>query len=292
MKAKSVSIPKFGEKISEDAALARNGLIAVSDGAGGGGVFADKWAQYLVAHLPDEPIRSYEEFDSWLDSIWEQFYNEHEQLAKNQGGLLLNKFYDEGSFATLVAVWKVSETECRWISYGDSVAFCYERAKGELQHSFTKLADFNHPPYLINCKDPIDEKGFRSGSFVTSKTSVVFCASDALAHMILMSYEIGLQNMGSHKFDSEIDEAINAQTKNSQYIRLAKNLISDYDSKIKYCVRLSKSNDTFQSGMNNHRLRLKLIANDDYSLAVMDYNEKAFKECIPLINIEQYGREE
>ena len=38
--------------------------------------------------------------------------------------------------------------------------------------------------------------------------------------------------------------------------------------------------------MNNHRQRLKLIADDDYSLAVMDYNEKAFKECIPLIKIE------
>ena len=286
MKAKSVSIPKFGEKVSEDAVLAKNGLIAVSDGAGGGGVFADKWAKYLVEHLPKSPIYNFQEFDAWIDGIWEKFYNDHEIIAKQQDGLFLNKFYNEGSFATLVAVWKVSETECRWISYGDSVAFCYERANGELQHSFTRLVDFNHPPYLINCKDPLDEKGFRSGSFATSKTSVVFCASDALAHMILMLYETGLQNMGCHKFDSEIEEAINAQTRNSQYIRLAKNLHFFYDSKIKYCVGLSKSSDKFQSGMNNHRQRLKLVAEDDYSLAVMEYNEKAFNECIPLINIE------
>lgn len=285
MKAKSVSIPKFGEKISEDAVLATNGMIAVSDGAGGGGVYADHWSQYLVANLPNKPIHNFAEFDSWIDSIWEKFYNDHEALAKNQGGLFLNKFYDEGSFATLVAVWKVSESECRWISYGDSVAFCYDRAKGDLQYSFSKLADFNKPPYLISCKDPLDEKGFRSGTFNTSETSVVFCASDALSHLILMDYEVGLQKLGCHKYDTEIEEAINAQTKNSQYIKLALDLNSDYDSKIKYWLKLSKSNMIFRSGMANHRERLKLIADDDYSLVVMDYNEEAFNKCIPQIEI-------
>lgn len=285
MKAKSVSIPKFGEKISEDAVLATNGMIAVSDGAGGGGVYADHWSQYLVANLPNKPIHNFAEFDSWIDSIWEKFYNEHEALAKNQGGLFLNKFYDEGSFATLVAVWKVSESECRWISYGDSVAFCYDRAKGDLQYSFTKLADFNNPPYLISCKDPLDEKGFRSGTFKTSKTSVVFCASDALSHLVLMMYETWIQKLDSHKFDAEIEEAINAQTKNSQYIKLASNQISDFDTRMKYWLKLSKSNMIFRSGMTIHRERLKLIADDDYSLAVMDYDEKAFNDCKPLIEI-------
>ena len=286
MKARNVSIPKFGEKINEEAVFARNKLIAVSDGAGGGGVFADQWSKYLVNNLPDEPIRNFSEFDNWLDGIWEQFYNEHEELAKAQGGLFLNKFYDEGSFATLVAVWKVSETECRWISYGDSVAFCYDRAKGELQHSFTKLADFNNPPYLINCKDPLDEKGFRCGTFKTSKTSVVFCASDALSHLILMLYETWLKTNGSYRYNKEIEDAINAQTRNSQYVKLSLGLNPDFDAKMKYFLRLSKREVEFQSGMNNHRDKLKLVANDDYSLAVMDYNAKAFNDCIPTLEID------
>ena len=285
MKARSVSIPKFREKVNEDAVFARNGLIAVSDGAGGGGVFADQWSRYLVDNLPNEPIFNFSEFDLWLDNIWEKFYNEHEELAKAHGGLFLNKFYDEGSFATLVAVWKVSESECRWISYGDSVAFCYDRAKGELQHSFSKLADFNNPPYLVNCKDPLDEKGFRCGTFKTSKTSVVFCASDALSHLILMLYETWLQTLGCHKYDKEIEEATNAQTRNSQYIKFALDFKVDFDLKMKYFLKLSKNKMTFQSGMTNHRDRLKLVANDDYSLAVMDYDEKAFNDCIPLIEI-------
>lgn len=286
MEAKKVSIPKFGEKLSEDAVFAKSSLIAVSDGAGGGGVFADHWAKYLVSNLPKEPICSFPDFDAWIDSIWESFYTEHEILAKQQGGMFLSKFYDEGSFATLVAVWKESEDECRWISYGDSVAFCYNRSNGELQHSFTKLVDFNRPPYLINCKDPLDEKGFKSGTFHTSKTSVVFCASDALAHMLLMLYEIWVEQLGGKQFESEIEEAINVQTKNSQYIKMASCKRIDFDREVKYFLRLSKNNLGFRSGMFMHRNKLKIVAEDDYSLAVLGYDEKAFNDCIPLIEID------
>ena len=121
---RSISIAKIGEGlINEDAAKATEKWIAVSDGAGGGGVFADLWSKYLVDHLPGEPIMDYQTFDAWIDGIWEPFYNECEEIAKREGGMLLNKFYNEGSFATLVAVWK----DGHWMSYGDSVAFCYNR---------------------------------------------------------------------------------------------------------------------------------------------------------------------
>ena len=60
---------------------------------------------------------------------------------------LLNKFYNEGSCATVAAAWKTNDEECRWIAYGDSVVFHY------------------NPPRLVSCKDPLDEEGFRSGVF-------------------------------------------------------------------------------------------------------------------------------
>ena len=59
----------------------------------------------------------------------------------------LNKFYNEGSCATVAAAWKTNDEECRWIAYGDSVVFHY------------------NPPRLVSCKDPLDEEGFRSGVF-------------------------------------------------------------------------------------------------------------------------------
>ena len=74
---RALSIGKIGENlVNEDAAIAKESLIAVSDGAGGGGVFADLWSEYLVEHLPDDPIADFPAFDKWIDGIWELFYND------------------------------------------------------------------------------------------------------------------------------------------------------------------------------------------------------------------------
>ena len=259
---RAISLAKFEEGIvNEDAVIARKELIAVSDGAGGGGVFAERWSQYLVDYLPEKPIKNYKEFDKWIDGIWEPFYNDCEEEAKKVGGLFLNKFYDEGSFATLVVVWKNGA----WISYGDSVAFCYNRKTKELQHSFTRLADFNNPPYLINCKDPLNENGFRSGKFKVDKNCIVFAASDTLAHYILMMYEVD----NKKRFADELKEAIDAQTKNSNFIRTAMALESlnfEKDVIVKF------QNCYTWPILQSHVKSLKkkgMIGHDDYSLAIM-----------------------
>lgn len=259
---RAISFAKFEEGIvNEDAAIARKDVIAVSDGAGGGGVFAERWSKYLVEHLPEKPIKSYRAFDKWIDSIWEPFYNDCEEEAKKIGGLFLNKFYDEGSFATLVAVW----ANGTWISYGDSVAFCYNKKTGNLQHSFSKLTDFNNPPYLINCKDPLDKKGFRTGKFIVDDDCMVFAASDTLAHYILMMYKIAHRDW----YGEEILEAIDAQTKNSNLIKSAMrirklNFEKDVIQKLENCK--------YPKQLKLHIERLKrwgFIGHDDYSLVIM-----------------------
>ena len=259
---RAISLAKFDEGIvNEDAVIARKELIAVSDGAGGGGVFAERWSQYLVDHLPDKPIKSYKVFDKWIDGIWEPFYNDCEEEAKKIGGLFLNKFYDEGSVSTLVAVWK----DGTWISYGDSVAFCYNKKTGKLQHSFTRLSDFNNPPYLINCKDPLDKKGFRTGKYIVDDDCIVFAASDTLAHYILMMYEV------SHRdwYEEEIIDAVDAQTKNSNFLKSAMRLrkidfAKDVIQKLENCQ--------YPKQLKLHIGRQKkwgFIGHDDYSLVIM-----------------------
>lgn len=259
---KALSIAKIDEgSINEDAAKATERWIAVSDGAGGGGVFADRWSKYLVDHLPDEPITDYGGFDQWIDGIWETFYNECEAIAKEEGGMFLNKFYDEGSFATIVAVWNNGQ----WISFGDSVAFCYNKDAGTLQHTFGRIADFNNPPYLVNCKDPTDEKGFKCGRFEVHDNSVVFAASDALAHYILMMYEVTHQD----SFREELLEAVNAQTKDSNFIKTAMrlrkaNFEKDVIGKLLNC----KNAGNFKRHLDSLRKK-GLIGHDDYSLVIM-----------------------
>ena len=250
----------FDISVNEDAVKATEKWIAVSDGAGGGGVFADKWARYLLDNLPDEPITTYEAFDKWLDGIWEPFYNEYEEIAKKEGGMLLNKFYDEGSFATLVVVWR----DGHWLSYGDSVAFCYNKDTGMLQHTFGRIDDFNNPPYLINCKDATIESAFKSGRFPLCDNDVVYAASDALAHYILMMYEL------AHKdwYGEDLLAAINAQTKYSNLIRTAQALKKiDFDNRLIKLVELN-NNGHFRQHLQK-LYRDGLLGHDDYSLAVM-----------------------
>ena len=258
----ALSIHKFEEGImNEDAVKATQKWIAVSDGAVGGGVFADMWSKYLVEHLPDEPITDYQTFDKWIDGIWEPFYNECEELAKVEGGMLLNKFYDEGSFATIVAVWE----DGHWMSYGDSVAFCYDRASDKLQHSFGRMVNFNNPPYLVNCKDPLTEAGFKAGQFEIQKDGIVFVASDALAHYILMMYKV------AHKeqYEEELQEAIDAQTKDGNFIRTALGIKKvdfekDVIDKILHCRNAGNFKKHLYKLWKNG-----LIGHDDYSIAMM-----------------------
>lgn len=246
--------------LNEDAVKATPEWIAVSDGAGGGGVFADKWSKYLVDHVPDEPITNYSTFDKWLDSIWEPFYNQYEKRAQAVGGMLLNKFYDEGSFATLVVVWKNG----RWLSYGDSVAFCYDRETGKLQYSFGQLADFNNPPYLINCKEPTNESGFRCGQFNMSADSIIFAASDALAHYFLMMYEVSHLDW----YGDEMLKAIEAQTKNSNLIKTALSLNQkDFDKALMKILEF-KHKGHFKQHLKK-KYREGLIGFDDFSLAIL-----------------------
>ena len=267
MKHFTVTLPKPEQQaINEDASYSSENLIAVSDGAGGGGVYAEKWSSYLVGHLPNEPFEIFEQLDLWIDSIWEKFYNDCEELAKMQGGLLLDKFYDEGSFATLVSVWKVSDSTCKWISYGDSVAFHYNTVTQKLEHSFSALANFDKPPYLINCKDPLNCKGFHSGTFHIDENSIVFCASDALSFYIILLYE--LARCGDFYNDLQMLEKANS--KNSEHLKSA------LYQKVKFKESLIKLlNCRTKINFERHLTRLlnqNLISLDDYSIAVLPYN--------------------
>ena len=262
MKNIAVTISKLEEStINEDAVKARDNMIAVSDGAGGGGVYAERWSSYLVNHLPEVPIKSFNELDGWIEDIWEIFYNDCEESAKQEGGMLLNKFYDEGSFATLAVIWKENNATCRWLTYGDSVVFHYNKNTKTLEHSFSKLADFTQPPYLINCKDELNPLGFKSGTFQTNDSSILFAATDALSHYILMMYEVSQKD----EYKMELQNAINNHSKNGILIKNALQIKSfDFGKDV-----LNKLlNCKIPINMKRHISAIKrkgLIGHDDYS---------------------------
>lgn len=262
MISRCISIGKPEEGcLNEDAVLAKDNILAVSDGAGGGGLYAERWSRYLLDHLPAIPMCTLEDLDNWIESIWEPFYNLCEEDAKKQGGMFLNKFYDEGSFATLAVAWKLSDNIYKYLIYGDSVVFHYNKETDVLEHSFTTLKDFCLPPYLINCKDEIKSEGCRYGEFNTCSGSIIFVCTDALAHYILMMYDVSHDDKRE-----ELLAALSAHSKSENYIRTALALrnVDFYNDVLCKLISSSKNSANFRS----HIARLSrdsLIALDDYS---------------------------
>lgn len=262
MKFLKISIGKENT-LNEDAVMADSSKIAVSDGAGGGGLFADKWSNYLLSHLPAHPLLTFKSLDEWVDSIWENFYTQMETEAKKLGSIELNKFYDEGSLATIASMWIV-DNRIEWMTYGDSAVFCYNFDTKTLESNTLDLNIYNDAPYLINVNSSLNEKGFSSGTFSISASKIFFCASDALSHYILTSYYIANKT----SYDSRLQTAIEANTKNSNFIRaiLAKPS-KDFEKDI--LLKLLKSSKN-KGNFTKHILKLQKegkIAFDDYSIA-------------------------
>ena len=126
--------------------------------------------------------------------------------------------------------------------------------------------DVDKPPYLINCKDELLKEGFRKGIFHTDSDSLVFVASDAMAHYIIMMYEVASED----KYRQELEEAESKCSKNGNYIKVARALhINDFENDvINKLVNAIGHTTNFQRHIQS-LLRKGLIAYDDYSLAIL-----------------------
>lgn len=164
--------------------------IALSDGAGGMGLFAADWSRQLVDNLPSESFKKVEELSNWIESFWEQFYDRYSQKAKQLGSDYQNKFGKEGSAATLVGLWQ-KEKRFDWITYGDSCVGVFSKQENQLEvFPYSQPTDFLNYPYLINVQEECVENGFLSGTIDTTKTKIdfIFLATDALSLYILLKF--------------------------------------------------------------------------------------------------------
>lgn len=261
-----VSLAKITENNpNEDSFVKKDFFFAVSDGAGGCGVFSDKWSDYLVNHLPENtPLMDADELDKWLDGICDTFYTKCEDIAKGLDPMFLNKFYKEGAFATLAAVWKISPSECKCITYGDSVVFHYDYKTKELEYSFTKLSDFSNPPYLINVLEPITKSAFKTCTFTLTDSSVIFAATDALSHYILMMYMVSKLNI----YENELKEIISKQNSNSRFVSQAIDQVVNFDEVLNKLIFSAQNKKDFES-LILELYQKGLIDTDDYTLVVL-----------------------
>lgn len=261
-----VTIPKlYQNTTNEDAAIKRKDLIAISDGAGGYGILADKWSEYLLEHLPNNPIKNFNEFDNWLGAIWKEFYDRYEPLIKEKDAFIQNKFYEEGSCATLIAVWQ-NNKKVNWIQYGDSAIFIYNKSKKKFRlKSPESISEFLQNPRLINWKDNPSEKYFKIGEDIIDKDDVLIIASDALSCYLLLSYIV------SEKRKLKEDEKEILSSHLEQYYNALSSLsISSYFNDVLLpLINAAKSKKAFHNYIKE-LFENKYIASDDYSFACIE----------------------
>jgi len=171
---------------SEDRVRVQQGLYAIADGAGGGGMYASEWAQCLVDHLPIQPITNASSFVAWLTPLQNDFNAQKRVYTEQHVPDAVEKFKREGSLSTLLVVWLNSETgDYHLLSYGDSAAFVL----GTQFWCSLSYDSFMEYPYLVGCKendatakDPL----FATGT-LKKEDSLLLC-SDTLAQYLLAAY--------------------------------------------------------------------------------------------------------
>lgn len=106
--------------------------IAVSDGAGGAGIYCKAWANHLVKNQPDKPFDSKKSADEWFLSNSESFYNENIESINKMDPFILEKFIKEGSYATLFFAWWNKETNVlNYSGVGDTTLFVFSENANE-----------------------------------------------------------------------------------------------------------------------------------------------------------------
>jgi hypothetical protein len=188
-------------------------IWALADGAGGTGILCGEWAEFLLKHLPDAPIHTFEEFITWLEPQTEAFVQQYEPLMQ-QDVFQLKRFYQEGSASTLVAVWQ-TENEFHWLTFGDSHVFFY--ANNHLEsYPFQKSEELSGGTHLLNWSIFPNELGFRSGTISKDKV-VCLLATDAISKHILEYYQNNPK--GFKAFLKTISKALKSEETFWQYIK-------------------------------------------------------------------------
>lgn len=260
-----------GELPNEDASLISSKRIGIADGAGGVGLYAREWANYLLISLPDKPLASVTDLNEFLRNHWKLFFEKYKTKAEEKGNG--NKFLTEGSSATLISVWMDDHRPgfIQWIAVGDSALLIYNIDTHKLKPINISLNTFLNPPFLINWKAALNEDGFKSGSFFLHPDEVLLFATDALAQYIMLSYALcskvnsteSIQNLSNIMASSNRINTIIENMKRKNYPNL------NFHQDVMVPLLLSLGSISHFRKQTNKLLANGLIDIDDYTLLTL-----------------------
>ena len=241
---------------------------ALSDGAGGTGVYAHLWAQQLAHTLPEHPFTDNEALWQYVQRQEAPFLQKVEPLAATHAPTNY-KLWIEGSSATLAALWwrpLSGRMVAEWVSYGDSAVMIYEPRlrRLHLQPYLRPPDQFLRNPHLLNWNGT----GLPPSAFCRSEKplpldgKIVWLASDALAQHLYWLY-LSTTHWGEARLSSLLPRYPEAAPLVAALLTYSKH--HRFDQHLAQLKIALQSPETFQRFC--HQLhQQELLRRDDYAL--------------------------
>lgn len=184
---------EYNNSENEDAVMIRQTgdyyMYAMSDGAGGAGIFCGAWARFLAENQNTEPYTNNEQISDWFLSVSKYFYDDISLTLTNYEPLVAQKFYEEGSYATLLFLWLHKESRKLYFTgCGDSTMFLFELKDGQyittVIFPINVQTSLNQPPKLLNWRKGILNDLIQS-EHPCSKDSYFVICTDSMARWII-----------------------------------------------------------------------------------------------------------
>ncbi|CAA7622386.1 hypothetical protein [Magnetospirillum sp. UT-4] len=256
-------------------------LAAISDGAGGAGLYCGPWAERLLTRLPRVPLAGFKALNEWLDGFCMGFRSEYAALSQATP-VRHAKFVREGSFATLMAGWLSSRqgrAALRWLAYGDSLMLVFDRGSGRqpaLRQVYPgSLGVLDRAPHLLNWKDIPRESALFGGEVILPRHGTVILASDGIGQYLLLR---ALAGMGRGQADfpmaAEFARLASSDGRLGQAIRnhRARPPGQGLGAELAALRHSLRSDQTFAARMGQLHQR-GLLANDDCSVILIDVDQ-------------------
>lgn len=224
-------------------------LIAISDGAGGVGIYCKQWAEFIVEKAPESPDHN---LNSWFLEISKEFYLKYYNI--DFGDIeTKEKFISGGSYATLLFLWIDYDNKfLNYVAVGDSALFIFRKVENgtyvpSLIYPIKHNEFIDQNPTLLNWKKAkqIDS----TKTFSLQEGDILIAGTDSISRWILENLLVvqptetrALLNP-NFKIDNETLEKHKLGVYNFKKIEdIFEAIPKDKDEAVTYFVNLIKNN--------------------------------------------------